>query len=87
MAGDSTATRGAKYGTTDHIGAPKTEAREAGVYVIGLLREILAKYKTQFPPVGDGWMFRGKKMLIPIRFQDETNYVTMMAWQDLVVGI
>lgn len=50
----------------DHIGAPKTEAREAGVYVIGLLREILAKYKTQFPPVGDGWMFRGEKMLRPL---------------------
>jgi integrase len=46
--------------------APKTEAREAGVYVIGLLREILAKYKTQFPPVGDGWMFRGEKMLRPL---------------------
>ena len=25
--------------------------------------------------------------IIPIRFQDETNYVTMAAWQDLVVRI
>jgi integrase len=47
----------------DHVGAPKTEAREAGVYVIGLLRKILAKYKTAFPPMGDGWIFRGEKML------------------------
>ena len=26
-------------------------------------------------------------LLILIRFQDETNYVTMAAWQDLVVRI
>jgi len=32
-----------------HVGAPKTEAREAGVYVIPLLRKILAKYKATFP--------------------------------------
>jgi len=50
----------------DHIGAPKTEAREAGVYVIGLLRKILAKYKTAFPSVGDGWIFRGEKLLRPL---------------------
>jgi integrase len=50
----------------DHIGAPKTEAREAGVYVIGLLRKILAKYKTAFPSVGEGWIFRGEKMLRPL---------------------
>lgn len=50
----------------DHIGSPKTEAREAGVYVIGLLRKILAKYKTAFPSVGEGWMFRGEKMLRPL---------------------
>jgi integrase len=50
----------------DHVGAPKTEAREAGVYVVPLLRKILANYKASYPPVGDGWMFRGEKMLRPL---------------------
>lgn len=50
----------------DHVGAPKTEAREAGVYVVPLLRGILAKYKIAFPPLGDKWMFRGEKMLRPL---------------------
>ncbi len=50
----------------DHIGAPKTEAREAGIYVIPILRKILTKYKASFPPIGDGWMFRGEKMLRPL---------------------
>jgi integrase len=50
----------------DHVGAPKTEAREAGVYVVPLLRKILTKYKASYPPVGDGWMFRGEKMLRPL---------------------
>lgn len=49
-----------------HIGAPKTEAREAGVFVIPLLRKILAKYKTAFPPQGDGWIFRGERLLRPL---------------------
>jgi integrase len=47
----------------DHVGAPKTEAREAGVYVVPLLRKILAKYKASYPSVGEGWIFRGEKML------------------------
>jgi integrase len=50
----------------DHIGAPKTEAREAGIYVIPVLRKILTKYKVTFPPLGDGWMFRGEKLLRPL---------------------
>jgi integrase len=50
----------------NHIGAPKTEAREAGVYVLPVLAKILAKYKTAFPPVGDGWVFRGEKLLRPL---------------------
>jgi integrase len=50
----------------DHIGAPKTEAREAGVYVVPLLRKILAKYKVSYPPLGDEWIFRGEKMLRPL---------------------
>jgi integrase len=49
-----------------HIGAPKTEAREAGVFVIPILRKILAKYKKDFPPCGDGWIFRGEKLLRPL---------------------
>jgi hypothetical protein len=50
----------------DHVGAPKTEAREAGVYVVPLLCEILAKYKTSYPSVGEGCIFRGQKMLRPL---------------------
>jgi integrase len=50
----------------DHVGAPKTEAREAGVYVVPLLRKILAKYKASYPSVGEGWIFRGEKMLRPL---------------------
>jgi integrase len=51
-----------------HIGAPKTEAREAGVPVAPLLREILAKYKAnkEFPPVEGNWMFYGQKEKKPI---------------------
>jgi integrase len=51
-----------------HIGAPKTEAREAGVPVAPFLREILAKYKAnkQFPAVEGGWMFYGQKEKKPI---------------------
>jgi integrase len=49
------------------VGAPKTESREAGVYVIGLLRKILTKYKQAFPPMGDdGWIFRGEKLQRPL---------------------
>jgi integrase len=52
----------------DHIGAPKTTAREAAVPVAPLLQEILAKYKTNkdFPPVDGGWMFYGQKEKKPI---------------------
>ena len=50
----------------DHVGAPKTEAREAGVYVVPLLRKILAKYKASYPSVGEDWIFRGQKMLRPL---------------------
>jgi integrase len=51
-----------------HIGAPKTEAREAGVPVAPFLREILAKYKAnkQFPAVEGDWMFYGQKEKKPI---------------------
>jgi integrase len=49
-----------------HVGAPKTEAREAGIFVMPLLRKILAKYKKDYPQVGDGWVFRGEKLLRPL---------------------
>ena len=49
-----------------YIGAPKTEAREAGVPVISTLRKILANYKQKFPPVGDGWIFYGVKSKKPL---------------------
>jgi integrase len=49
-----------------HIGAPKTEAREAGIYVMPLLRKILSKYMKDYPKVGDGWVFRGEKLLRPL---------------------
>jgi integrase len=51
-----------------HIGEPKTEAKEAGVPVAPLLREILAKYKANkdFPKVEGDWMFYGQKEKKPI---------------------
>ena len=49
-----------------HIGAPKTEAREKGVFVVPVLRKILAKYKKDHPSVGDGWIFRGEKLQRPL---------------------
>jgi integrase len=48
------------------VGATKTDAREAAVYVVPLLQKILGKYKTEFPPMGDGWIFRGEKLLRPL---------------------
>ena len=50
----------------EHVGAPKTEAREAGVFVVPILRKILAKYKAAFPAGEDGWIFRGEKMMRPL---------------------
>jgi integrase len=38
-------------------GPTKTEERETSIFVIPLVREILAKYRKQFPPAGDGWIF------------------------------
>jgi integrase len=43
------------------IGAPKTNAREGDVHIIHPMRKMLAKYKVEFPPFGDGWIFRGVK--------------------------
>jgi integrase len=51
-------------------GAPKTEAREAGVFVVPLLRNILKKYKETFPAGEADWMFRGEKLLRPINLDN-----------------
>jgi integrase len=48
------------------VGSPKTEAREAGVFVVPLLQKILAKYKKSYPAGGDGWIFRGEKLMRPL---------------------
>jgi hypothetical protein len=42
------------------------QVREADVFVIPILRKILAKYKTTFPAGEDGWVFRGEKLLRPL---------------------
>jgi integrase len=47
-------------------GAPKTESREAGVFVIPLLRKILAKCENEFAAGEEGWMFRGETFLGPL---------------------
>jgi integrase len=48
------------------IGATKTDAREANVYVVPILQKMLAKYKVEYPKAGDGWVFRGQKLLRPL---------------------
>jgi integrase len=54
-----------------HIGEPKTEARERrGVPVIPLLRKMLAKCKAQFPPIGEKWIFRGEKLHRPLNLDN-----------------
>jgi integrase len=50
----------------EHIGAPKTEAREAGIFVVPLLQKILKKYKQDFPAGEEGWIFRGEKFKKPL---------------------
>jgi integrase len=49
-----------------HVGGTKTDAREAGIYVLPLLQKILKKYKKAYPPAGDGWVFRGEQLLRPL---------------------
>lgn len=50
----------------DHVGAPKTEAREAGIYVMPLLRKILTKYKSAYPPGSEQWVFREEQLMRPL---------------------
>jgi hypothetical protein len=45
-------------------------AREAGVFVIALLRKILAKYNAAFPPNENGWIFRGEKRMEPLNLDN-----------------
>jgi integrase len=52
------------------VGAPKTEAREAGVFVVPLSREILKKYKAAYPAGEADWIFRGEKLLRPINLDN-----------------
>jgi integrase len=49
-----------------YVGATKTDAREAGTYVVPVLQKILKKYKEEFPEVGEGWVFRGEKLQRPL---------------------
>src|SRR5882724_11277241 len=54
----------------NHIGGTKTEAREASVPVVPMLQKMLAKYKKEFPKLGDGWMFRGERLLRPLNLDN-----------------
>lgn len=51
-------------------GAPQTEAREAGVFVVPLLREILKNYKKAYPAGKEDWIVRGEKLLRPINLDN-----------------
>jgi len=55
------------------VGATKNEAREAKIYVIPILQKILKKYKTEYPEAGDGWMFRGNKLLRPLDLDNQSR--------------
>lgn len=58
-----------------HVGALKTDAREAKIYIVPMLREILAKYRTEFPPNEDGWIFRGDKLMRPLDLDNLSRQV------------
>ena len=51
-----------------------------------MLRKILATHKTQFPPVGAGWIFRGEKLHKPLDLdnrspRDIPQFVKWHGWQ------
>jgi len=50
----------------NRIGPTKTDAREQGVYVAPILQKMLGKYRKEFPPLGDRWIFRGERLLRPL---------------------
>lgn len=61
---------------TGEVESPKTEAQEAGVFVIPLLRKILVKYKKAFPPGGDVGSLEARNSYcrwISIICRDETS--------------
>jgi integrase len=73
-------------------GAPKTEAREAGVYVVPLLRSILKNYRKAHPAGKEGWMFRGGKLLRPINLdnlsrRDISKKVSFYGWHAFRRGL
>jgi hypothetical protein len=51
-------------------GAPRTEAREAGVFMVPLLTEILKNYKKAYLAGKADWIFRGEKLLRPINLDN-----------------
>jgi len=53
-----------------YIGPPKTAARKASIPVVPQLRKILAKYKKDFPPGKDNWIFRSEKSLKPLNLDN-----------------
>jgi integrase len=53
-----------------YIGPPKTTARQASIPVVPQLQTILAKYKEDFPPGQDDWIFRSNKSLKPLNLDN-----------------
>jgi integrase len=53
-----------------YVGPPKTSARKAGIPVIPQLQKILAKYKKDFPPGQDNWIFRNDESLKPLNLDN-----------------
>jgi len=53
-----------------YVGAPKTEARGAEIPLLALTRDILAKYKKSFPAAGEGYIFRGDRLLRPLNLDN-----------------
>ena len=74
------------------IGALKTDAREAEVFVLPVLRKILAEYRKAFPSLGDGWIFRGERMLNPLDLdnmsrRDIPQFVKWYGWHAFRRGL
>jgi integrase len=53
-----------------YIGPPKTTARKASIPVVPQLQKILAKYKNDFPPGQEDWIFRSDKSLKPLNLDN-----------------
>jgi integrase len=51
-------------------GPTKTEARQAGIHVVPLLKRVLTKYRKKFPPMDEGWIFRGEKNQRPLNLDN-----------------